>query len=83
VALTNYNHDYPSSKYLEESNFLIIKCDYLYAINSVEWQKNARLQTVVQDYLKFVDQYPKSEYLKEAESMYNNALSLQKNLTKS
>jgi outer membrane protein assembly factor BamD len=83
VALTNYTKDYPSSKYVEESNFLIIKCDYLYAINSVEWQKNTRLQAVVQDYLKFVDQYPKSEFLKEAESMYNNALSLQKNLTKS
>ncbi len=83
VALANYIKDYPSSKYVEESTFLIIKCDYLFAKNSVEWQKASRLQTVVQDYLKFVDEYPKSDFLKEAESMYNDALALQKNITKS
>jgi outer membrane protein assembly factor BamD len=83
VALTNYVKDYPNSKYLEESYFLIIKCDFLYADNSVQKQKGGRLQKVMQDYLKFVDEYPKSDYLKQAEKYYNNALSYQKSPTKS
>ncbi len=79
TALTNYVSSYPNSKYNEESYFLIIKCDYLFASNSVEWQKKARLQKVIEDYLKFVDNYPKSDYLKEAESLYNSAMNQQKN----
>jgi outer membrane protein assembly factor BamD len=83
VALANYVKDYPSSKYVEESYYYILKSDYIYAINSVAWQKNSRLQIVVQDYLKFVDEYPKSDFLKDAENMYNNALTIQKNIAKS
>lgn len=83
TALNNYIKAYPNSKYLEESYFLIIKSDYQYAINSVEKQKSGRLQQVVQDYLKFVDSYPKSDYLPEAENIYNNVLVIQKQSAKS
>lgn len=82
-ALVNYIKAYPNSKYDEEASFLAEKCDYLYANNSVEWQKNARLQKVIEDYLKFVDNYPKSDFLKQAEGLYNNAQAQQKNLSKS
>ncbi|HXP51320.1 MAG TPA: outer membrane protein assembly factor BamD, partial [Bacteroidia bacterium] len=82
-ALTNYVKAYPNSRYNEEATFLVEKCDYLYASNSVEWQKKARLDKVIQDYLKFVDSYPKSDLLKQAENLYNNALNIEKNLVKS
>ena len=82
-ALTNYVKAYPNSRYNEEATFLVEKCDYLYASNSVEWQKKARLDKVIQDYLKFVDSYPKSDLLKQAENLYNNALNTEKNLVKS
>ncbi|MGP8216699.1 MAG: outer membrane protein assembly factor BamD [Bacteroidia bacterium] len=83
TALANYIKSYPNSKYDEEAYYLIIKADYIYAVNSVEWQKRVRLQKVVEDYLKFVDAYPKSDYSKEAESLYNSTLAIQKNLAKS
>ena len=83
VALANYIKSYPNSRYLEESYFLIVKCDYIYADNSVASQKNDRLQKVVQDYLKFVDEYPKSDYLKQAEKYYNNAQETLKGPSKS
>ncbi|HSY77782.1 MAG TPA: outer membrane protein assembly factor BamD, partial [Bacteroidia bacterium] len=83
TALANYIKAYPNSKYLEESYFIMVKADYKFAVNSVEWQKKARLQKVVEDYLKFVDAYPKSDYIKDAEGLYNNVLALQKNTLKS
>lgn len=78
VALTNYIKDYPDSKYAEESSFLIVKSDYLYAVNSVIKQRPTRLQKVIDDYTKFVASFPKSEYLKEVESLYNSAVNLKK-----
>lgn len=80
TALVNYVKAYPNSKYDEEAAFLTEKCDYLFATNSVEWQKANRLQKVIEDYLKFVDSYPKSDFLKEAEAYYNNAQAQKKKL---
>ncbi|HTB07750.1 MAG TPA: outer membrane protein assembly factor BamD [Bacteroidia bacterium] len=81
TALTNYLKAYPNSKYLEEANYLILKSDYLYATNSVEKQKAKRLQKVVEDYNSFILSYPKSDYLNDAESIYNKTLDVQKNPT--
>jgi outer membrane protein assembly factor BamD len=83
AALNGYVKDYPNSKYNEEAYFLIVKADYMYAINSVTRQKATRLAQVVKDYHKFVDNYPKSDYLKEAETLYNSTVELQKNPLKS
>lgn len=80
VALNNYIKAYPDSKYVEQSYFLIVKSDYLYATNSVINQRKGRLQKVIDDYTKFVADYPKSEYLKEAQSIYKNTVSLLNNL---
>ncbi len=74
VSLTNYIKSYPNSKYDEEASFLIIESDYKYASNSINNRKGDRLQAVITDYLKFVDQYPKSDYLKTAQSLYDSAL---------
>jgi len=83
AALNNYVKDYPTSKYLEDAYFLMLQADYKYAVNSITRQKAGRLAQVVKDYHKFVDNYPKSDYLKQAEELYNNTVELQKNPTKS
>lgn len=80
IALANYIKTYPDSKYVEESYFLIIKSDYKYAINSVISQRGTRFQQVIDDYTKFAADYPKSDYLKEAQSIYKDALSAKNNL---
>lgn len=80
VALNNYVKDYPDSKYVEQSYFLILRADYLYAINSVIKQRPARLQQVLKDYTKFAADYPKSDYIKEAQSIYKNAVNEKNNL---
>ncbi len=76
VSLTNYIKAYPNSRYDEEASYLIIKSDYKFAINSVDNRKGERLQMVIDAYLKFVDTYPKSDYLKEAQNIYDASVKL-------
>jgi outer membrane protein assembly factor BamD len=76
VSLAYYIKTYPNSRYDEEASFLIIKSDYQYAINSILNRKSDRLQAVIDAYLKFVDSYPKSDYLKEAQGIYDTSIKL-------
>jgi outer membrane protein assembly factor BamD len=79
VAFGNHIREFPDSKHVEELNYLIIKSYYLLALNSIESKKQERFRSAVDTYIKFVDTYPKSEYLRSAESIYTSAL---KNLEK-
>jgi len=81
ISLSNYIKSYPSSQYNEEASFLIIKANYKYAINSVLKKKDERFQAVIDSYLKFVDNYPKSNYLTDAQAIYDNTLKLKKEIT--
>jgi len=74
VAFSNHLKDFPDSKHVEELNYLTIKCYYLLALNSIESKKQERFKLAVDSYFKFVDTFPKSEYLKEAEMIYSSAL---------
>lgn len=79
IAFGNHLKDFPGSKHTEELNYLIIKSYYLLALNSIESKKQERFKAAVDTYIKFVDGFPKSEYLKDAEFIYTSAL---KNLEK-
>ncbi len=73
IALTHVLedwHDLPEKDYVA---FLIIKSTYLYAINSVEEKQKERLQEVVELYRKFELLLENSEYLQEAEKIYEEA----------
>jgi outer membrane protein assembly factor BamD len=74
VALKGLLKDYPDSKYREEVYFLVMKSHYLYANNSIEIKKEERYKASADAYLKFVDAFPQSKYLKEAETIYNTTL---------
>ena len=79
VAFANHLKDFSDSKHAEELNYLIIKSYYLLALNSIETKKPERFKAAADAYIKFVDNYPKGVYLKEAEMIYTSAL---KNLEK-
>jgi outer membrane protein assembly factor BamD len=74
VSLTNFTQDFPDSKYLEESYFLIIDSEYRLAEKSISAKRTERFQDVVNHYKEFVDRYPDSEFLKDGEKVYANAL---------
>jgi outer membrane protein assembly factor BamD len=74
TAMGNYLKDFPDTKHTEEVNYKIIRSHYLLALNSIESKKQERFKAACDAYLKFVDAFPKSTYLKEAETVYTSAL---------
>ena len=74
VAFANHLKDFPDSKHAEELNYLIIRSYYLLALNSIDAKKQERFKAAVDNYIKFLDKYPKSDYLKQAEMVYASAL---------
>lgn len=79
VAFANHVKDFPDSKLVERYSYLVVRSNFLMALNSIEKKKEERFRTTVESYLKFIDMYPNSQYLKEAEMVYTSTL---KNLEK-
>ena len=74
IAFRNSTKDYPDTQFAEEMDFLIIKSQYLYAKNSLEIKQEDRYNEAVEEYERFVEKYPKSTYLKEAEDLKKQSL---------
>ena len=74
AAFANHIKDFSDTKHEEELKFLTIKSYYLLAINSVESKKQERFKAAVDSYIKFIDTYPQSKYLKNAEIIYSSSL---------
>lgn len=80
VTTKGFVKDYPSSVYGEEMFYLLINSYYLLAQNSIQAKKAERLEGAMENYVKFVDLYPKSSYLSRAESVYNSCKKLKDKL---
>jgi TolA-binding protein len=52
------------------------------AIKSIPSKKVERLDGAIENYLKFVDLYPKSQYLGRAENVYSSCLKEKENILK-
>lgn len=74
IAFRNSEKDFPDTKYAEEMDFLIIKAQYLYAKNSLEIKQEERYNETIQEYQRFVEKYPKSTYLEQANELKQEAL---------
>src|ERR1700676_5565182 len=58
---------YPDSQFSDEYKLYIIKSDYLYAMQSLEEKKKARLEQVLTDINDFNDRFPDSKLKKEVQ----------------
>ncbi len=75
VALNTMLREFPESPHREEIEFLIVKSNYLLAINSVDAKKEERFNATIEAYHKFVDDYGStSKLVKEAEVYYANSV---------
>ncbi len=74
VALKNFQDNFPDSKHLEEARYLIIASQYQLAEQSIYTKQRERYQEVVNIYIEFIDRYPSSAFLKDAEKMYTDSL---------
>ncbi len=69
IAFRNSARDFPDTKYAEEMEFLSIKAQALYAKASFEIKQEERYNEAIKMYDEFVQNYPSSKYLKEAEEI--------------
>jgi outer membrane protein assembly factor BamD len=72
ISLTNSIKEYPDSKYREELMYYLLKSKYLLGVNSIEEKKRERLNNVIDEYYTFVDEFPKSQYRKEADNFFDD-----------
>jgi outer membrane protein assembly factor BamD len=70
VSFENVVKDFPSSRYVEEVSYLKIDAQYNYAMISIESKRKERLTTAIEFYLTFIDKYPNSKFVSEAEKVY-------------
>ncbi len=80
VATKNFIKEYPSSELNDEMYYMMIDSYYTLAIHSIQQKKEERLDGAIENYLKFVDLYPKSTYLSGAENIYNSCKRLKNKL---
>lgn len=71
IAFTNLTNNYPESAKGEEYKLKTVKAYYKFAKMSYEEKQIERYEKVISEYQDFVDRYPESKLLKEAESYSN------------
>jgi outer membrane protein assembly factor BamD len=74
VSFDNFKKNFPDSKFMEELTFLKIEAQYKLAQQSISSKQKERFSATVEYYKELVDNYPKSEFLKEAERYYTGSL---------
>ncbi|WP_224482627.1 outer membrane protein assembly factor BamD [Robertkochia aurantiaca] len=61
--------EYPGSVYREDALYYQFLASYNLAVNSVYSRREERLETAKENYLTLVENYPESEYRKEADAL--------------
>lgn len=74
VAFETFKNDFPDSEFNEEIAFLKFMAQYDLANKSILSKQLERYRQANEYYLEFIDQYPDSEYIREAEKKYNDSL---------
>jgi len=74
VALKNVLKDFPDTQFREDIMFTILKASYLLAENSIYSKQHERYESTIKEYYSFVDSYPNSKKIKEAEKIFTNSL---------
>ncbi len=70
VALTNFRTNFPDSKYQEEAYTLQLESQYQLAVQSFSNKQRERYQDVVDTYKEFIDKFPNSKLLRDAEKIF-------------
>jgi outer membrane protein assembly factor BamD len=74
VSFENFKKSFPDSQYMEELTYLKVLAQYKLANQSINAKQKERFTATIDYYKELVDNYPKSEYVKEAERYYSESL---------
>ena len=72
-ALTAFKRSlekFPVSPYREEQYYLLVKCNYLFALNSIDSKRRERFQQTVDESLSYISEFPSSKNAKEVLGYY-------------
>lgn len=73
ITSQNALKTYPYSKYREDFELLILKSKYQEARQSIDEKKEERFRDVIDEYYSFINNFPHSDNIKEAQNIYNIA----------
>lgn len=73
IAAQNAINDYPYSHRREDFAKLILKSKFELAEQSVKEKQSVRLQSALDEYQGFVNEYPNSDFLPKAKTLYEKA----------
>ena len=76
ISARNSLDEFPDTKFREELSFLILEARYIEAVNSIEEKMNERLRETVDEYYSFINEFPKSQYLRKANKIFEVASSM-------
>lgn len=81
VALANFRSNFPDSKYVEEAAYLTIVANFKLAEQSIRSKQEERYRSTIETYKEFLDRYPESTFLRDAEKYYSDSMSKINKLT--
>ena len=73
ITAQNALKDYPYTNLREDLSILILRAKYEMAINSVDDKKPERYRETVDEYYAFINEFPESKYLKDAERIFQES----------
>ena len=74
IAFKGVLRDFPESMYKEEVLFWMLVTNYEIASKSIQSKKKERLEDTINSYYKFVDTYPESRKISQAEKYYKQSV---------
>ena len=72
IVAKNAMKDYPTNKYQEELNWLILQAKYQQLVNSLDSKREERARDTEDEYYSFVTQYPNSKHRAAAERIHED-----------
>lgn len=70
IAFNNFQKDYPDSELNEEISYWRVAAQFQLAEKSISSKQRERYYTTIEYYQRFIDRYPNSEFVNEAEDIY-------------
>ena len=74
ISFENFQKDYPDSRLNEDISFFKIECSYKLAKSSIKSRQRERLNVTINYYQYFIDNYPSSDSVRNAEDIYVTVL---------
>jgi len=72
IAYENFQRDYPDSDLKEEVSFLKVEAQYELSKMSIQSLKQERYEKAVEYYYYLLDRFPQSDYINQAQTIFNS-----------